>query len=413
MIRLAAVERRAITRWQLNALAVGVVALAVCIVGGWFDPGQFFRTYLAVYQYLLGLGLGALVLVMVYHLTGGAWNMLVRRILETQVQTLALLALMFVPIACDIHFIYPWAQPEVVAASENLQYKQFYLHPHFFWGRAAAYWVLWLALGYLLTWWSRRYDRTGHSRFPFLSEQTSAVGLVIYGVTIHFAAIDWFMSVQPAFHSSIFGPLTATGQILSAYAFTLIVFAGLAPRPPLAQLVSRKVLNDLGNLLLTFLVLWAYMVFFQYMLSWIADLPVDVTWYVDRLRGGWGWLAFVLVWLHFAIPLFALLLRSVKQNPQATALVAGLLLVAHLAYDYWQILPAYPVPTLAGHWMAFVMPLALGGIWLALFLWLLARTPLVPRDELSEHTALSLRESDEEELRREEALDHAEAAVHD
>src|SRR5262249_31640251 len=151
-------------------------------------------------------------------------------------------------------------------------------------------------------------------------------GLVAYGVCMHFAAVDWLMSLQPAFHSSIFGPGVVSGQVLSALALVLVALAWTVRRPPLADAVSVEVLGDLGNLLLTFLVIWAYLAFFQFMLIWIANLPQEVIWYTARSHGGWEWVAGALVVLQFAVPFFLLLQRAVKRNPVSLAGVAGLVL---------------------------------------------------------------------------------------
>jgi hypothetical protein len=273
--------------WQRRSMGIGVVALVACAVGALWDPGQFFRAYLAAYAFYLGIGLGSMAVLMIYHLTGGTWGLLIRRPLEAAMRTLPLLAVLFVPIACGIRELYVWAQPEAVAHSAKLQYQQFYLNPGFFWIRAAAYFLVWLAIAFLLSLWSRQEDRSGNPRLAWKSRQLSAFGAVAYGISIHFASVDWVMSLEPVFHSTIWGPLFAFGQLLSGLAFALIVFARLVGRPPLAEVVSPKAVNDLGSLLFTFLVAWAYMAWFQFMLVWIANIPVDVVWYLPRLRGAW------------------------------------------------------------------------------------------------------------------------------
>jgi hypothetical protein len=291
-----------VARLQRGALLVGVVALVACAIGAFFDPTQFFRAYLAAYQLYLGIGLGSLVLVMVYHLTGGAWGFLIRRILEAATRTLPLLALLFIPIACGAVYLYPWARPEEVAASKDLRHKQIYLNLPFFWGRAALFFVLWLALAFVLDAWSRQQDQTGDERLPGRFGLLSGAGLPAYGLSITFASVDWVMSLEPTFRSTTFGPLYASGQILSAHAFALVVMAWLVARPPLANYLSVEALNDLGNLLLTFVVIWSYMEWFQFMLIWIANLPWEVAWYLARSRNGWQWVAWALFVFHFAVP---------------------------------------------------------------------------------------------------------------
>ncbi len=291
---LATEHRDGLAGLRRRAFVVGAVALAVCVLGAFLDQSQFFRAYLASYVYFLGLGLGSLVILMIYHLTGGAWGFLVRRILEASTRTIPVLAVLFIPVACGVYRLYLWTDPAQVAADRSLQYKQIYLNLPFFFGRAVLYFVIWSLLAYLLSRWSRAQDQTGNPALSERMKQLSAPGLILYGIFLTFAAVDWIMSLQPAFHSTIFGPLVASSQLLSALCFTILVLVWLSSRPPVAEFVSADSFRDHGNLLLTFLILWAYMVFFQFMLIWIANLPYEVIWYLPRSRNGWQWVTWVL-----------------------------------------------------------------------------------------------------------------------
>jgi hypothetical protein len=393
-------------RLRRGALGVGVVALVICGAGAFFSPTQFFRAYLAAYLFYLGIGLGCFAVLAIYHLTGGAWGFLIRRVLEAGMRTLPLLAVMFMPIACGLGYLYPWARPAEVHADPGLQHKEVYLNEPFFWARAVLFFVLWIAVAYLLNAWSRRQDRTGDPALLPRLARLAGIGLVIYGISIHFASIDWLMSLQPAFRSTVFGPIMASGQLLSGMAFALIVLAWLVERPPVADQASVEALNDLGNLLFTFLIIWAYVVFFQFMLIWMANLQYDVRWYLPRIEGGWQWVAWALFLLHFVIPFFLLLLRDVKRDPRALAQVAGLLLFMQLVFMDYQILPDFPDTTLADHWMDFLAPPGLGGIWLAYFLWQLPRSPMLPAHDPNRAAAAHLHEHDLEEAAREERISH-------
>ncbi len=391
-------------RWQWRTLGVGVVALIACAVGACFSPAQFFRAYLAAYLFYLGIALGSMVMLMVYHLTGGSWGLLIRRILEAGMRTLPLLALLFLPIAFGIRYLYVWAQPAVVAASPKLQYQQFYLYPAYFWIRAAVYFILWLAMAYLLASWSRQEDRTGDPRLAWKNLNLSGFGAVVYAISLHFAAVDWAMSLEPVFHSTIWGPLFATGQLLSALAFALVVLSWLVDRPPLAEVVSLGARSDLASLLLTLLIVWAYMAFFQFMLIWIANLPVDVVWYLPRVTTPWKGVAWAIFLLHFTVPFILLLMRPIKRNSKAVAWIAGLMLFMQLVFMDYQVLPGSSAANLRTHWMDVLVPIGIGGIWLANFLWQLQRYPLLPPNDYNREAALRLRRLDEEEAAREEAL---------
>jgi hypothetical protein len=385
---------RRIEHW---ALGVGVAALAVCAIGAPFSPTAFFCVYLVAFLFFLSVAHGCFVILMIYHLTGGAWGFLIRRPLEAGMRTLPLLAVLFLPIGFGVRYLYPWAQTADGPLSEAWQRRGlYYLNEPFFWGRAGIGFAVWLIVAYFLGAWSRRQDETGDSRWARKLNLLSGPGLVLYGITFMFAAVDWIMSLQPAYHSSIIGPLFASGALLLGNAAALIVLAWLVRRPPLATVVSDAALADLGNLLFTFLIVWAYMAYFQFMLIWIANLPADVIWYLPRTANGWYWVVWALFLLHFVLPFVLLLFRAVAHDPRVLTWVAGLLLVMHLIYLYVVVLPVFPDVSLLEFWMAPVMPLGLGGLWLAFYLWNLRRYPLLALHDANQAKALHFHEHDVE-----------------
>ena len=393
-------------RWRRRSLWVGIVVLSLCVIGAISQPVHFFKAYLATYLFYLGIALGSMVLLMVYNMTGGGWGFVIRRILEAGMRTLPLLAVFFLPIAFGIRYLYPWADPYEVAKSPKLQYQQFYLAPTFFWIRAVIYFLVWTTMAFFLASWSREEDETGNPRLAWKSLQLSAFGAVAYGLSLHFAAVDWGMSLEPSFHSTIWGPLFASGQLLSGLAFALVVLAWLVDWPPLAEVVSRKVRYDLGSLMFTLLVLWAYMTWFQFMLIWIANMQVDVIYYLPRAGAAWVFLIWAIVLLHFALPFFLLLMRPVKRNSTAMAGIAGLILLMQLAFNYYQVVPEISSPRLSEHWIDFLVPIGMGGIWLSFFMAQLDRYPLLALHDYHRATALRLRHIDAEEDAREEAVFH-------
>jgi len=395
-------DRGPLDRLQQWALGAGIVALLVCALAAPFSAQQFFRAYLAAFQFWMCVTLGALVVLMIYHLTGGAWGFVIRRTLEAATRTLPLLALLFVPIAFGLSHLYIWARPEELGWDLNLQHKQIYLNVDAFLVRAVVYFACWLALVYFLNRGSRAQDRADDPAVVQRLKTLSGVGLVIYGITITFAAVDWVMSLQPTFRSTIFGPLVAASSMLAALALAVIVLARLASRPPLADVVSAAVFNDLGNLLLTFLVIWAYMVFFQFVLVWIANLRYEVIWYLPRSRDGWQWVAWALFVFGLFIPFFALLLPDVKRNPPALARVAALMLFMQLVFTFYQVMPAFAGTRIGEHWMDFLTPIGLGGLWVAYFLRQLNRRPLLTAFDLNREKAVYLWNLEREE-REEEA----------
>jgi hypothetical protein len=402
-------ERRAeLARLQGWSLGVGCIAALACAAGAYLDPPAFWRSYLAAYVFYLGIPLGCMAVLMLYYLTGGAWGFMIRRILEANMRTLPLVAVFFVPIAFRLGDLYVWARPEVASVDKDIRNKVLYLNPQFFWVRAALYFVLWGCIAWLLTLWSRQEDRTGDPQASKKLVYLAGPGLVVYGLTITFASVDWVMSLQPGFRSTIFGPLFASSEILSGMTFSVVVMSWLVARPPLAEFVSLEALNDLGNLVFTFLVIWAYLTWFQFMLIWIANLPYDVSWYVPRSHDGWQWVALALAVFGFAIPFFLLLLRDVKRNPQALGRVAALVLLMQLVFSYYQVLPApvFEGLPLADHWMDLAAAVGLGGFWLAFFLWQLQRCSVLPRHDVNEAAAAQFRRHDEETMARRQEVQH-------
>ncbi len=394
-------------RIQSRALLAAAACLAICAIGAVFSPYQFFRAYLVAYLFCLGTSLGCLPILMLYHLTGGAWGSVIRRLLECGTRLLPLLALLGVPLVFGLSHVYSWRHAE---GYQSLPlFKQRYFSLPFFLGRTAVCFVIWMVLAYFLNAWSRQEDETTDPQLSRRLRLLSGPGLVLYGLTITFASIDWVMSLQPHWYSTIFAVLFATGQVLTAFAFTIVVLAVLASRPPLANVLSANTLNDLGNLLLAFVMIWAYMAFSQFLLVWTGNLREEIPWYQLRMNDGWQVVGLALLVFHFALPFLLLLSRGVKRNPRSLALVAGGILFMRLVDLFWEIMPAFSAPEwpllapelpgsrLWEHWMDLLLPVGLGGIVLAAFLWQLQKQPLLPLHDPSLDEAVRLRNVDAQE----------------
>lgn len=368
---LATVERR--------ALVAGVAALVVVAIGAVFDTGAFYRAWLASWLFWLSVALGPLVIIMLHYLSGGGWGIVVRRVAEAAVGTMPVVALLFLPVAFGMRDLYVWARPDAVAADPTLETKHVYLNVPFFLGRAAIYFIVWTALAWLLVRWSRERDAVPDPH-PRRFRLVAGPGLVLYGITITFASIDWGMSIEPHWYSTVYPMMFGIGQVLAGFAFTITVAVLLREREGFGRLVHGQNLVDLGNLMLTFLVLWAYCAFSQLLLVFAGNIREEVTWYLARERPGWLGVALALIAVHFFVPFFLLLQRAVKRNPATLAAVAVLILVMRLVDDYWMVVPG--VPGAHGfHWLYVVTPLAVGGLWLAAFARQLRGVELVPANE--------------------------------
>lgn len=332
------------------------------------------RTYLWAFCCVAAIPLGSLALLCLQHVTGGAWGVILRRPLEAALRTLPLLALMFGPIGLWCEELYPWANGEYATPYP----KNMYLNLDWFRIRAASYFAVWIGLGYLLNSWSREQDRANSPKLERRFRLLAAPGLGLYGLTITFAAIDWVMSLEPDWFSSIFGVLFGVGQILAAFAFAIIVVLKLAEQPPYRGVMVAGHLRDLGSLLLAFVMIWAYLGVSQLILIWSANLKEEVPYYLARSQHGWQFVALAVVALQFFLPFLVLLTRDGKRNPQLLGRVAGMILFARCLDTLWLIVPARPTHywTIAGASVIALPLLAL--LWFMYFRWQLRRYPLLP-----------------------------------
>ena len=371
-------------RLQRLAGIAGVVGLLGLLVGGVFDQAQFFRSYLFGFLFWWCAAIGCLSILMIQHLTGGWWGLTIRRLLEAGTRTVPLLALLFVPVLVGLPKIYIWAQREVVAHDPILQRKELYLNPVFFAGRAIFYFIVWSALAHFLNRWSLRQDSGYTLADARRLRSLSGGGLVLLGFTITFAAVDWAMSLDPHWFSTIYGFMFMVGQALAALALCIVVLCVLARGETLAAVAKPTVVHDLGKLMLAFTMLWAYMHLSQFLIVWSGNLPEEITWYLTRLSGGWQVLAAALVVLHFALPFLLLLSRDLKRNLGTLGWVAAGMFFMRMVDLFWIV-----GPNLSGHHGADAAPhftlhlgdvaavIGIGGVWLAAFARQLKGRPLL------------------------------------
>lgn len=369
-----------LTRARTVALVVGLCGIGLSVTGYFSSHEQFLKAYLLAYVFWIGIALGSLALSMVHHLSGGAWGVVIRRVLEASTRTLPFMALLFLPIAFGVHELYLWANPEVVARDAILQHKAPYLNVTFFLARAAAYFVIWSTMAWLLSKWSLDQER-GESGQALKMLRLSAGGLVVYAITILFMSVDWIMSLDPHWFSTMYGILFMGGQALSALAFTIAILVLLARTEPMSRVVAPAHLHDLGKLLLAFVMLWAYFSFSQFLIIWSANLPEEIPWYLRRMNGGWQWVGLALVFGHFALPFVLLLSRDLKRNGRTLVGVAVFVILMRLVDLFWQVGPMHGSDHFGLHWLDIAVPIGFGGIWLAIFLWQLQSRALLPLGE--------------------------------
>jgi hypothetical protein len=369
-----------------RSLIIGVVFAVISVVLAFIRPDEFYRAYLLGFMCWLGVALGSMAILMIRHLTGGGWGTVIRRILGAAMRTLPLLAVLFIPmiIAVAQHRIYPWAMPlesvQDLHIREHLEKHSFirsYLNFSGFFIRAIFYFAIWNVLSFLLSMWSKQTDRAGA---PDNSQRFKAVagpGLILYGFTISFAAIDWIMSLDPTWISTIFGLIILIGEVLSAMCFAVVVERILFNYKPMSDLLKPNFVHDHGKWMLTFIMVWAYFSFSQWLIIWAGNLPSEITFYLKRINNGWGFVALSLVLFHFAFPFATLLSRPFKRNIRKLVWVAVLLLLMCYVDLFWIIEPNFS-QTFAVTLADIVVPIAIGGIWLWYFFHNLASLPLLP-----------------------------------
>jgi hypothetical protein len=367
----------ALDRLQLRGLIAGGAGILLCALGFFLDRPAFYRAWLVGWLYWLGIALGCLAIMMLHHLTRGAWGLVARRVLEAAGRTLPVLALLFLPLLFGLQELYPWARPEA-KADHLLQAKAAYLNVPFFVARAALYFAIWGGFAFLLSRLSRRQDETGDLQLTRRMQLLASGGIVLYCLAASFASVDWLMSLQPHWFSTIYGVYFLGGQGISALAFLIVVALFLWRREPMSEVLLPGHFHDWGKLLLAFVMLWTYFSFSQFLIIWSGNLPEEITWYAARTRGGWQWLAIALALFHFALPFVLLLSRDLKRRPQRLAAVAGWMLAMRWLDLVWQVEPAFSPERFHFHWLYLAAPLAVGGLWIAAWAAELKKRPLLP-----------------------------------
>ena len=365
-----------------RSLIVGVVFGLIALILAFLRPQQFFRAYLLGFMCWLGVSLGSMAILMIRHLTGGGWGMVIRRILGAAMRTLPLLALLFIPIILGMHKLYIWAQPLDQIADKHLRehledITKTYLTTNGFVIRAIFYFAIWNLLSYLLSHWSRQTDRAGAADNTERFKAVAGPGLILYGFTISFAAIDWVMSLDPSWISTIFGLVILIGEVLSAMCFAVVVERILFNYKPMSEMLSPDFVHDHGKWMLTFVMVWAYFNYSQWLIIWAGNLPSEITYYMRRLNGGWGYVGLFIVIFHFAIPFGTLLSRPFKRNIRKLVWLAVWLMLMRYLDLFWIIEPNFSTTfqlTVAD----IVVPIAIGGFWLAYFFRNLGSLPLLP-----------------------------------
>jgi len=370
--------------YKRKSLLLAAIGTGLLVVGFLFSRQQFFISYLQGYLFAVAIPLGCLGLTMVHNLSGGNWGWTIRPFLEAGIKTLPAMALLFIPIALGVTAIYPWTDHALVDHDKVLKAKEVYLNVPFWLGRAVFYFVTWSILGLWLVRWLQASPTSGTEAQRHRVQRLSAGGLLFFVLSTSFAAIDWTMSIEPHWFSSIFGVIVLVGFIISAFAvctMSLIAFHKHSPNP----WMQPKNMHDLGKFLFMGIMLWGYMSLSQFLIIWSGNLPEETFWFYERSVGGWWWVSLFMPIFQWVLPFCLLLAARAKKNPPYVFKVAIFLLFVRALEQLWLVSPSlrpgafsFSGPALLGLLLDVAAPLALGAAWAALYFSYLGRSSGVP-----------------------------------
>jgi hypothetical protein len=372
---------RELAACQKAAMVCAIAGGLACAIGAAVARRAFFVSYLYAHLFWMGLSLGCLLLVMIHHLTAGRWGEVTRRFLEAGMAALPAMAILFIPIFFGLRILYPWARPEDVAANPELQKRAGYDTVPGFVLRAIICLAVWVWMSRRLRAWSLQQDRTADLAPTRKLRRLSGPGLVIYPLMATFAYVDWLLSIEPRWYSTMFPIIVWIEQILCALALAIVALAWARRREPWRGLVGPMHMRQLGNLLLAFVLFWTYISFGQLLIIYSGNLPAEIDWYLHRIAGNWKWVLGFIALFHFFVPFYALLFRAITRKMTRLTTIAAIVFVTGLVDAYWSVEPTFFPGGIHIDWMDFAAPICLGGVWLAIFCGSLRRQPALPSND--------------------------------
>lgn len=346
---------------------IGAIGLIASLVGYFIDDTQFYYSYLVSFVFFTGIGLAALLMVMLHHITRSSWGVVVRRISETFASNFMIWGIFVIPVLLGIHNLYHWSHEDAVAADKILQAKSAYLNTTFFVIRQVIYFIIWGYLGYKLHKASVEMDATGDWGITTLMRKISAPGIPLFALSISFAGFDWLMSLDPHWFSTMFGVYFFAMFFQAFWPVMILLVLFLHGRGILKNTIQKVHIYDLGAWFFAFTIFYAYIAFCQFLLIYYANLPEEALWYYHRLEGSWKYIAYSLILFRFVVPFIVLLNREAKHNIKVLTATSILVVVVHFAEVYWITMPVVSEHGIHFSWMDIAALLGLGGIFFGLF----------------------------------------------
>jgi hypothetical protein len=369
-----------IARAQTPALIAGVIGIIGSVIGFVMNAPEFHRAWLSPFIFWFLIAAGALAVLCLQYVTGGEWGVLIRRPLGAAARTLPLFLLFGLPLIFGLPAVYEWARPEA-AHDVLLQKKQLWLNPTGWGVRALIYFALWAGWAFRIRQLSLEFARTRSPYTELSRRKWAASGLLVMVLSLTLASVDWVMSLEPKWYSSMFGISFTIGAGLSAFSFVTFFLTTISGTQAMKDILKPNHFRDLGNLMLAFTMLWAYTNFSQFLLIWYGNIKEETPYYLKRMHGAWGAMAAVLIIFHFFLPFTMLLMRRIKDRPGTIAVVTILLLIMRFIDVYWLVAPAHYGEHFHFSWITIFAFLGIGGLWLAAFIWQLKGQTIIPIHE--------------------------------
>jgi len=375
----------------LRTIIIITVVTSILTLGiRYLFPTEFYPAYLIAYTFWVSIMLGGLFLTLLHHVSYSVWSTVLRRIFESTAMTVVVMIILFIPILLEMQQIYPWSRSEVLAGDKLLQMKTGYLNESFFMIRSAVYFIVWIILAFILYKTSLRQDQKHNPRQIRTFRMISAPGMILFAITITFAAFDWLMSLDPHWYSTIFGLYIYAGSFLSGLAFITLAGLFLRSQNLLRGVITVEHYHDLAKLMLAFTIFWGYMAFSQYFLIWYANIPEETIFFRHRWEGDWKYISLLLVFGQFLVPFLGLMTRAAKRNFSFLTFISIWLLIMHFFDLYWIVAPNFKVYEFNLSVIDLIIFMAVGGIFISFFMYLYFKKALVPLNDPKLQASIAL-----------------------